>query len=224
MPVRLYTGTMKIQVAVCDNDKNLRDDIIKLVTEDQSLAIAGACSNTGDSIFHIAAASPDVILIGTHNSFHRVIENIARIKNAFPHIHILVLRRYEDDTLIYHCIQAGATACLGIGQIDGLLINTIHELSSDGNKISTSVASWVYKLLHKHDKTDPCTVIHYNLTQREKEIISCTVTGASYKMIADSLHISYETVRTHMKNIHFKLHVSSATELVIKALSEGITD
>jgi DNA-binding NarL/FixJ family response regulator len=62
----------------------------------------------------------------------------------------------------------------------------------------------------------------YNLTAREKEVLSCIVDGLAYKMIADKLFISYETVRSHVKKIYEKLHVASLTEVVSKAMKERI--
>ena len=62
----------------------------------------------------------------------------------------------------------------------------------------------------------------YQLTPREKEVLSCIVNGLAYKMIADQLTISYETVRSHVKKIYEKLHVASLTEAVSKAMKERI--
>lgn len=62
----------------------------------------------------------------------------------------------------------------------------------------------------------------YNLSVREKEILSCLVKGMSYKMIAENCNISYETVRSHMKNIYDKLHVASMTEAVAKAINQKL--
>jgi DNA-binding NarL/FixJ family response regulator len=61
------------------------------------------------------------------------------------------------------------------------------------------------------------------LTQREQETLKYLVDGLSYKMIADRMGgISYETVRSFMKNIYRKLHVASMTEAVAKALKDGL--
>ncbi len=57
-----------------------------------------------------------------------------------------------------------------------------------------------------------------NLSMREKEILECLVEGMSYKMIASSCKISIDTVRFHIRNIYEKLHVSSKSEAVSKAI------
>ena len=62
----------------------------------------------------------------------------------------------------------------------------------------------------------------YQLTNREKEILSLLSEGNSHKMIAASLTISIETVRSHLKNIYDKLHVHSQTEALSKAFKEKL--
>ena len=60
------------------------------------------------------------------------------------------------------------------------------------------------------------------LTEREKEVLDQLCKGKSYKMVADALSITHDTVRHHIKNIYYKLHVHSKSEAVAKALKERI--
>ena len=60
-----------------------------------------------------------------------------------------------------------------------------------------------------------------NLSDREKEILSSLSKGNSYKMIADSVCISIDTVRYHIRNIYKKMHVHSQSEAVATALRRG---
>ncbi|MNN84308.1 putative transcriptional regulatory protein NarL [compost metagenome] len=58
----------------------------------------------------------------------------------------------------------------------------------------------------------------FDLSTREKEVLDLLVEGYSYKMIADKLFISMDTVRSHIKKIYEKLQVNSKSEAVVKAL------
>jgi len=62
----------------------------------------------------------------------------------------------------------------------------------------------------------------FNLSEREKEVLSALVEGMSYKMIADTCFISLDTVRGHIKSIYEKLHVHSKGEAVAKAIKSRI--
>mgnify|MGYP000619175471 CR=1 FL=1 len=57
-----------------------------------------------------------------------------------------------------------------------------------------------------------------DLTQREKDVLTQLCKGKSYKMIAEALFISQDTVRSHIKHIYKKLEVNSKSEAVAKAL------
>ena len=63
---------------------------------------------------------------------------------------------------------------------------------------------------------------HSDLTQRETEVLSQLCKGKSYRMIAETLFISEETVKRHIKNIYKKLEVKSKSEAVAKALKERL--
>ncbi len=60
------------------------------------------------------------------------------------------------------------------------------------------------------------------LSARETEILQHLVKGESYKMIANHCGITYDTVRFHIKNIYSKLHVTSMTEAVAKAIYQRL--
>jgi len=56
------------------------------------------------------------------------------------------------------------------------------------------------------------------LTDREKEVLAELCKGKSYKMVADALFISHDTVRHHIKNIYKKLQVHSVSEAILIAM------
>ena len=80
--------------------------------------------------------------------------------------------------------------------------------------MSPSVATKVLKMVAEHASS--AKVNNFNLSVREKEILTCLVNGMSYKLIADACFISIDTVRGHIRNIYEKLHVTNRVEAVNK--------
>ena len=62
----------------------------------------------------------------------------------------------------------------------------------------------------------------FGLSPREIDVLRGLVDGLSYKMVADKLGISFETVRTHVKKVYDKLGVHNCAEAVAKALKSGL--
>lgn len=87
--------------------------------------------------------------------------------------------------------------------------------------MTPSVARKVLQLFAP-GKTEKGTPLQNHLTDKEKEVLKQLVEGNSYKMIADRIHISIDTVRFHIRNIYAKLHVNSATEAVALALRKKL--
>ena len=62
----------------------------------------------------------------------------------------------------------------------------------------------------------------YDLSTRELEVLQLLLKGHSTKIIASTLYISFETVRSHLKNIYNKLHVNCGKEAIAKVLNDRI--
>ncbi|MDB4918574.1 response regulator transcription factor, partial [Mucilaginibacter sp.] len=108
-------------------------------------------------------------------------------------------------------------------QLNSSLIDAIKDLQTGGSPMSPSIARRVLNMLqHSYPGKRQRPLEEYNLTAREKEVLSAVVNGLSYKMIGYELNISYETVRSHIKKIYGKLHVASLTEVVAKAINQNI--
>ncbi|HJW28399.1 MAG TPA: response regulator transcription factor, partial [Saprospiraceae bacterium] len=99
------------------------------------------------------------------------------------------------------------------------IIEALQEIDEGGAPMSPSIASKVLKMVI-HQPTPSNT--SFNLSDREKEVLSCLVEGMGYKMIAEECYISVDTVRTHIRNIYEKLHVHSKAEAVAKAIKGKI--
>ena len=80
--------------------------------------------------------------------------------------------------------------------------------------MSPQIARKVVEFFSSGESPKPTTA----LSPKEKEIVVGLVDGLSYKMIADRMKISTETVRFHIKNIYKKLHVHSKAEVITRSL------
>jgi DNA-binding NarL/FixJ family response regulator len=151
------------------------------------------------------------------------IEAVTILKKEFPQILVLMQTVFEDDDRVFDSICAGASGYILKNFLNTKLIDSINELQYGGSPMSPSIARKVLNKMQQvshHIRKEE--VPDYQLTAREKEVLSCLVNGQSYKMIAADLNISYETVRSHVKKIYEKLHVASLTEVVAKAIHQRI--
>jgi DNA-binding NarL/FixJ family response regulator len=99
-------------------------------------------------------------------------------------------------------------------------MESINEIYEGGSPMTPSIANRVLKMVKIRPEIG--SKEFFDLSAREKEILTCLVKGMSYKMVADICFISIETVNVHIKNIYKKLHVHSKSEAVAKAIKGKI--
>lgn len=214
---------MAIRITIFDDNKNIRESISMLLATVPEFEVVGSFSHVLDCLEDTKESNPDIILMDIEMPGMTGIEAVKKIKIEFPHIQILMQTVFEDDDRVFDSICSGASGYILKNHLNTRLVDAINELQFGGSPMSPSIARKVLGKLQKHSgDIRPPEAINYQLTPREKDVLACIVEGLSYKMIADRLNISYETVRSHVKKIYEKLHVASLTEVVAKAINQRI--
>jgi DNA-binding NarL/FixJ family response regulator len=214
---------MNLRIAIFDDNRNIRDSITLLLKTVPEFEVVGSFSHVLDCVDDIRACHPDIVLMDIEMPGMTGIEAVHAIKKEFPLVQILMQTVFEDDDRVFDSICAGAAGYILKNHLNFRLVDAIQELHFGGSPMSPSIARKVLnKLQQIPQHVVPEQAPDYRLTPREKEVLTCLVNGQSYKMIASDLHISYETVRSHVKKIYEKLHVASLTEVVAKAINQRI--
>jgi len=214
---------MALRIAIFDDNKNIRESISMLLGIVSEFEVVGSYSHVLDCLEDVAESNPDIILMDIEMPGMKGIEAVEKIKTAYPQIQVLMQTVFEDDDRVFDSICAGASGYILKNHLNTRLVDAINELQFGGSPMSPTISRKVLGKLKMHSTTiRPQEPVDYQLTPREKEVLACIVEGLSYKMIADKLNISYETVRSHVKKIYEKLHVASLTEVVAKAINQRI--
>jgi DNA-binding NarL/FixJ family response regulator len=98
------------------------------------------------------------------------------------------------------------------------IIQAVFDVYRGGSPMTSSVARKVLQHFQQPAKVSSSEQL---LSAREQDILKGLMKGYSYKLIADELHISIDTVRTHIRNVYEKLQVNSKTEAILKAMKDG---
>jgi DNA-binding NarL/FixJ family response regulator len=132
---------------------------------------------------------------------------------------VVMLAVFGQDGLTDDAMRVGTPGYLLQSHDPQMLLAAITEVSRGIAPCSGGIARQVTVHMnagHGAPREDA------GLSPREKQVLQCLVDGLSYKMIADQLTISFETVRSHIKRIYEKLHVHNNTEAVVKAIKAGL--
>ena len=208
---------MALSVLIYEDNELLRESLGSMIKINDALRHAGSFGNVLNIEQQVKEYKPEMIFMDIDMPGMTGIEAVKKIRTFNTELPIVMLTVFDDNHHVFEAICAGASGYLLKKHISTKLFEAIEEVLAGGAPMSPSIARMVIGAMQqkpaRHD---------YQLTAREKEILTSLSRGNSYKLIAAEFEISMDTVRTHIKKIYQKLHVHSQTEAVAKAIHEKI--
>lgn len=212
---------MALRILIYEDNPDMSLGLSTLIKMTDGYELAGIFSNCDHVEVQLNTLNPDVILMDIEMPGTNGIEGIQRIRAINSDVKIIVLTVFDDNQHVFDAVCKGASGYLLKKTSAHKIFEAIDEVMRGGAPMSGSIASKVLRLL-SNTNTSVATSIDYELTEREKEILQSLMKGNSYKMIANDLGISIDTVKTHIKRIYTKLQVHSESEAVMKAYKNRI--
>ena len=203
------------QVGIIEDNKKIRQLMQRYLDMQEDMSCPVATESVEDMLDYLSTYSnPNVLLMDIQLPGMSGIEGMKIIQQKYPDIEIIMLTVYHDSHKIFESLKAGASGYLLKHTSLPEIKDAIELLMQGGAPMSPQIARKV--ITHFNDKGQKKQ--ESNLTNREQDIVNGLVDGLSYKLIADRLKISIDTVRAHIRNIYKKLHVNSKAEVIAKSL------
>ena len=204
-----------IKVSIVEDNELIREGLFHLINGSEGFLCLGSYSSAEKAISDIPYNLPNVVLMDLNLPGMSGVECIKKLKEKYEELLILVLTIFEDNDQIFNSLVAGASGYILKKTPPAELLKAIQDIFNGGAPMSDQVARKVVNTFHNSSES---AAEKTKLSKRESEILSLLAKGFHDKEIADTLYISFETVRTHLKNIYKKLHVRSRTEALLKYL------
>ena len=202
-----------IRIGIVEDDKDIRESFTRFLKAQEEFI----CENiygSAEDLLSDTDHTIDILLLDINLPGISGLEAIPKIKSLIPGIEIMMITIFTDSDNIFKSICAGASSYLVKNTPLPQLKESILQVSQGGSSITPAIARKVIEYFQpsrrKYDE---------DLTDRERDIIQGILDGLSYKMIADKLFLSVETVRSHIKKAYRKLNINSKGELMHKVLA-----
>jgi DNA-binding NarL/FixJ family response regulator len=211
-----------VKVIVYEDVDFLRSALVELINLTPGLQCVAGLDSCTDIISDVALFEPDILLMDIDMPGLSGIDGVRILKTQYPNIPVMMHTIFDNDKKVFDAICAGASGYLLKKSTPAELVEAIFSLAKGGAPMTPSIASKVLQMFRDTNFQKGITKEEYNLTEKEREVLSLLVKGNSYKMIAADLNLSIDGIKFHIKNIYKKLHVNSQTEAVAKSLQERI--
>jgi DNA-binding NarL/FixJ family response regulator len=202
-----------IRILTVDDHPLLREGIAAMLGSETDMAVVAEAANGNEALQLFRTHRPDITLMDIQMPILNGIEAITEIRKHFADARIIVLTTYSGDAQVAKAFKAGASGYLLKSMLRKELVETIRSVHAGRRRVPPELAME----MAEHYADDA-------LSAREIEILRQVAAGNANKMVADNLHISEETVKTHMRSILSKLGANDRTHAVTIALKRGIID
>ena len=216
---------MTVSVLVADDEALLRTAFAALIEAEEDLRVAGEAADGRQAVELAARLSPDVVLMDVRMPGMDGIEatrRIASAQTAGPS-KVLILTTFDLDKYVFEALRAGASGFALKSRPLEELLNAIRVVAQGEALLAPSVTR---RLIAHFSRVGRGTAEgdrdFTQLTGREHEVLSLVARGLSNAELADTLHVSLPTVKTHVSRILTKLGARDRTQLVVFAYEAGL--
>lgn len=209
------------RVFLIDDHHVLRQAIARMLDQEPDITVVGQSGDAQSGIRAMEALNPypDIIVIDLKMPGQSGMSAIGEIMAAHPETRIIVFTMYDNPGYVWSTMNAGARGYLLKSASGTDLLRAVRSVAKGGAYLQAEITMPLLKRLVQDARTADDRGA---LSVREMHILEALADGLSNKMIAKSLSITEETVKSHLKKIYEKLGAADRAHAVAIALRQQL--
>jgi len=214
----------RIRVLLADDHALFREGLAGILSAQPDFEVVGEASDGLEALVKAQELVPDLILMDVGMPGCDGLEATRRIKQELPAVTIVILTVRDEEEKLFEAIKSGAQGYLLKNIRSREMLTLLRGAVRGQAAITPALAGRMLEEFRRLSRQAPWDAGEEvpGLTGREQEVLSLVAEGATDKEIAEALSVSLHTVKSHMRNILAKLHVSSRREAAKYARHKGL--
>ncbi len=204
----------RIRVLLADDHALFRDGLVTILATQPDFEVVGEARDGLEALVKARELAPDLILMDIEMPGCDGLEATRQIVQELPAAIVVMLTVRGEDEKLFEAIKSGAQGYLLKSIHSREILDILRGAVRGEAAITPAMASRVLDEFRRLSRRVPGEQ-GATLTRREQEVLSLVAEGATDPEIADALYLSLNTVKSHMRNILAKLHVSSRQEAAL---------
>lgn len=205
-----------IRVCLVEDQTLVREGLRALLALNPDIQVVGEANDGEEALEVIAREKPDVVLLDLRMP---KLDGLGVLKQITTPA--LILTTFDDDTMLFEAVRAGAKGWLLKDTSLERLTDAIRTVASGGTCIEPVITERIVRALDRSSAFEAADLPE-PLTDREKTILRFLAGGYSNREISELLKISDGTVKNHISSVLAKLGVRDRTRAVLRAIDLGL--
>jgi DNA-binding NarL/FixJ family response regulator len=207
----------RLRVGIVEDHPQFRPDLVTLVNGAGDMCVVGAFARAEEALAKLPELHVQVIMMDINLPGMSGIQCVARLREQLPDVQVVMLTAFEDALSVFESLQAGANGYLLKSSTAVQILAAVRDVAAGAAPMTGSIARLVVRYFNGRAASTSAGV----LSARERAVALALGEGQQYKEVADSLGISINTVRNHIRSIYDKLQVHSKLEMLAKLRQPG---
>ena len=202
-----------IRVLIVDDHAVVREGIKAMLEPDPDFEVVGESDRGAVVVDLVTGSHPDVVLLDARLPDIGGPEVCRQLTECCPDVKVIILTVYTDDELVDASLRAGAKGYV-VKDVETLTLKESIRLVLRGQSVlSPQVASRIAQAAREAEVKDSTI----SLNKRQLAILRLVAEGLSNREIASRVHLSENTIKTHLQTIFTKLGVRNRVEAAMVA-------
>jgi DNA-binding NarL/FixJ family response regulator len=215
-----------IRVLLADDQALIRGGFKLILDAEPGIDVVGEATNGREAVDLVRLCKADIVLMDIRMPDMDGIEATRRIAadDGLTGVRILILTTFENDDNVVRALRAGASGFLGKNVEPADLVRAVQTVAVGESLLSPAAThSLIVQFLNQPElqPLPPAGPLE-GLTDREREVLVMVAHGLSNNDIAERLHLSPLTAKTHVNRAMTKCGVRDRAQLVVLAYQHGL--
>jgi DNA-binding NarL/FixJ family response regulator len=214
---------MTIRVLVADDQDIVRAGLRMILDAQSGIDVIGEAADGREAVALARKLRPDVCLLDIRMPEIDGIEATRQLAgpDVDDPVAVVVITTFDLDEYVHGALKAGARGFLLKDAGPDLLTQAVHAAAQGDALIAPSVTARLLAAFARTHQGDPPQPPLDPLTSREEDVLASVAQGWTNHEIADDLHISISTVKTHLASLMRKLDARNRVEIAMWAYETG---
>jgi DNA-binding NarL/FixJ family response regulator len=208
----------RIRVLIVDDHEMVREGLMAMLRPEHDIDVVGQTGSGAAVVDLVESTRPDVVLLDARLPDVSGVEVCRRLSQSHPDVAVVILTTYTDPDLVQECIQAGARGYVVKDVERFSLKESLRAVYRGQAVLAPQVAGHVIDRARTPQQDGSRRSA---LSASQVAILRLISRGHSNREIAAEVHLSENTVKTHIQEIFRKLGVRNRVEAAILAGKSG---
>lgn len=201
-----------MRVLIADDDALIRDSLKMLLELEEDFDVLGVAVNGREAVDMCGRETPDLVLMDIRMPVMDGVLGTKMIKELYPEVRVVILTTFRDEEYIKEALKNGAEGYILKSQPADSIVECLRAVAKGNIVLEKDVASSLSSMIKEDRKVD---LTHWQLSERELEVLGLVGQGLSNREIAEKLFLSEGTVRNYVTALLEKLGLRDRTQLAI---------